>query len=36
LPDDYHYASDNNTEWLSLEGIKELVAPFEAEPQKGS
>jgi UDP-N-acetylglucosamine 4,6-dehydratase len=36
LPDDYHYASDNNTEWLSLEGIKELVAPFEAEPRKGN
>jgi len=29
LPDDYHYSSDNNTEWLDLNGIKEFVAPFE-------
>ena len=35
LPDDYHYASDNNTEWLSLEGITEMVAPFEAALAKG-
>ena len=30
LPDDYHYASDNNTHWLSLEEIREMVAPFES------
>jgi len=29
LPDDYHYSSDNNTEWLDINGIKEFVAPFE-------
>lgn len=30
LPDGFRYASDNNTEWLDIEGIKKLVAPFEA------
>jgi len=35
LPDEYRYASDNNTEWLSLEGITEMVAPIEAELEKG-
>lgn len=29
LPDGYHYASDNNTEWLDVEGIKKYIAPFE-------
>ena len=29
LPDNYHYASDNNTEWLDVEGIKKYIAPFE-------
>ena len=29
LPDDYHYSSDNNTEWLDVEGIKKYIAPFE-------
>lgn len=29
LPDSYHYASDNNTEWLDVEGIKKYIAPFE-------
>ncbi|HNY19449.1 MAG TPA: UDP-N-acetylglucosamine 4,6-dehydratase (inverting) [Flexilinea sp.] len=28
LPDDYHYSSNNNTEWLDLEGIKKMIAPF--------
>jgi UDP-N-acetylglucosamine 4,6-dehydratase len=29
LPDDYHYSSDNNGEWLDVNGIKEFVSPFE-------
>ena len=29
LPDGFRYTSDNNTEWLDLEGIKKFVAPFE-------
>jgi UDP-N-acetylglucosamine 4,6-dehydratase len=29
LADNYHYASDNNTEWLDVEGIKKYIAPFE-------
>ncbi|MDY6873416.1 MAG: UDP-N-acetylglucosamine 4,6-dehydratase (inverting) [Chloroflexota bacterium] len=35
LPDDYHYASDNNTEWLTLDEINEIVAPIEAALVKG-
>jgi UDP-N-acetylglucosamine 4,6-dehydratase len=30
LADGYRYSSDNNTEWLDVDGIKEFVAPFEA------
>ena len=30
LPENYHYASDSNTEWLDVEGIREFVEPFEA------
>jgi len=29
LPDGYHYSSDNNSEWLDVNGIKEFVSPFE-------
>jgi len=29
LPDNYRYTSDNNTEWLDIEGIQKFVAPFE-------
>jgi UDP-N-acetylglucosamine 4,6-dehydratase/5-epimerase len=29
LPDGYHYSSDNNSEWLDIEGIKKFVEPFE-------
>ncbi|MBC8506387.1 MAG: UDP-N-acetylglucosamine 4,6-dehydratase (inverting) [Chloroflexi bacterium] len=29
LRDDYRYASDNNTEWLSIEDLKKIVAPIE-------
>jgi len=30
LPDGYHYASDNNNEWLSMEDIIKIVAPIES------
>jgi UDP-N-acetylglucosamine 4,6-dehydratase len=29
LPDDYHYSSSNNSEWLDVSGIKKYIAPFE-------
>jgi len=29
LPDGFRYSSDNNSEWLDQEGIKQFVAPFE-------
>ena len=29
LPENYHYSSDNNSEWLDVNGIKEFVTPFE-------
>mgnify|MGYP001436469144 CR=1 FL=1 len=29
LPEGFYYSSDNNSEWLDIEGIKEFVAPFE-------
>ncbi len=29
LDDDFRYSSDNNTEWLDLDGIKKYIAPFE-------
>jgi len=35
LPDGYHYASDNNSEWLTVEEIKEIVAPIEAALENG-
>jgi len=35
LPDDYHYASDNNEQWLSVEEIHDIVAPFENDLTKG-
>lgn len=35
LPDGYHYASDNNTEWLTVDQIKEIVAPIEGSLEKG-
>ena len=30
LPDGYHYASDNNPEWLTVKEIQEMIAPIEA------
>ncbi len=35
LPKGYHYASDNNTEWLSVDEIQAIVAPIEAALEKG-
>jgi UDP-N-acetylglucosamine 4,6-dehydratase len=35
LPKGYHYASDNNTEWLSVNEIQAIVAPIEAALEKG-
>lgn len=29
LPEAYHYASDSNSQWLDLAGIREFVQPFE-------
>jgi UDP-N-acetylglucosamine 4,6-dehydratase len=35
LPDGYHYASDNNTAWLTVEEIQAIVAPIEAALENG-
>lgn len=35
LPDGYHYASDNNSEWLTVAEIQDIVAPFETPLEKG-
>jgi UDP-N-acetylglucosamine 4,6-dehydratase/5-epimerase len=29
LPEGFTYTSDNNTEWLDVEGIRKYIAPFE-------
>ena len=29
LPDGFRYSSDNNAEWLDIEGIRKFIAPFE-------
>jgi UDP-N-acetylglucosamine 4,6-dehydratase len=29
LTEGFYYSSDNNTEWLDIEGIKKYIAPFE-------
>jgi UDP-N-acetylglucosamine 4,6-dehydratase len=29
LPEGFYYSSDNNTEWLDIDGIRNFVAPFE-------
>jgi UDP-N-acetylglucosamine 4,6-dehydratase len=36
VPDGFKYTSDNNTDWLTLEQIKELIAPFEEAYRPGS
>ncbi|MCD4672594.1 MAG: UDP-N-acetylglucosamine 4,6-dehydratase (inverting) [Anaerolineaceae bacterium] len=35
LPDDYRYASNNNTEWLEVSEIQDIVAPIEEAFLKG-
>ena len=35
LPDGYHYSSDNNTAWLTVEEIQEIVKPIDTELAKG-
>ncbi len=35
VPDGFKYTSDNNLEWLSVEEIRELVAPFEKAHREG-
>jgi len=35
LPDGFRYASDDNNDWLNIEGIRRLVAPFEEMFAKG-
>ena len=32
LPDAFRYASDNNPQWLNVEQIRQMVAPFENRP----
>jgi UDP-N-acetylglucosamine 4,6-dehydratase len=29
LDEGFYYSSDNNSEWLDIEGIKKFIAPFE-------
>jgi len=35
VADEYHYASDNNSEWLSREDIQQMVAPIEEALEQG-
>jgi len=35
LPDNYRYASNTNTDWLTIEQIKGIIAPIEAEFSNG-
>ncbi len=34
LPDGFRYASDSNPDWLSMEQIREMIAPFEVEARE--
>ncbi len=34
LPEGFHYDSNNNTEWLDLDGVKEMIRPFQEEYEK--
>ncbi len=36
LPEGFSYTSDNNSEWLDVEGIKKYIAPFEADFVNGT
>nr|MBC8332846.1 polysaccharide biosynthesis protein [Anaerolineae bacterium] len=35
VPDGFRYASDDNTEWLELDEIKKIIAPFEEDFAQG-
>jgi UDP-N-acetylglucosamine 4,6-dehydratase len=35
LPDGYRYASDTNTDWLTLDQIREILAPLEVDQLQG-
>ncbi len=35
LPDGFRYASDNNTEWLTIDQISKIIAPIEADYLSG-
>ncbi|MBQ6518233.1 MAG: UDP-N-acetylglucosamine 4,6-dehydratase (inverting) [Anaerolineaceae bacterium] len=35
LPDGFRYASNTNTEWLDLDGIKEMIRPFQEALEQG-
>jgi len=34
LPDGFRYASDSNPDWLNMEQIREMIAPFEVEARE--
>ncbi|MBT7074515.1 MAG: UDP-N-acetylglucosamine 4,6-dehydratase (inverting), partial [Anaerolineae bacterium] len=36
LPEGFSYTSDNNSEWLDLEGMKNYIAPFEKAYNEGT
>lgn len=35
LPDGFRYASNMNTDWLDLDGVKEMIRPFQEEYEQG-
>ena len=35
LPDGFRYASNTNTEWLDLDGVKEMIRPFQEAYEQG-
>ncbi len=36
LPDGFRYASNTNTQWLDLEGVKEMIKPFQEAYEQGN
>ena len=36
LPDGFRYASNSNTEWLDIDGIKKFIAPFDESYRDGN
>ena len=35
LPEGFRYASNTNTEWLDLDGVKEMIRPFQEAYEQG-